>query len=111
MGCSSFNDKYQECGFLIEELKLIIKQSYSGKYTEKEIKALNRFKYEKEDTIREIIDKLEKESKDEFQKRKIEKLKGEFYDALDEDDNSESICNINNSSDNGENAEIQVGIT
>ena len=111
MGCSSFNDKYQECGFLIEELKLIITKSFSGNYTEKEIKALNEFKYEKEDNIRHFLEDLEKESKDEIQKRKIKRLKDEFYDVLDEDDNSEPNCYINNSSNNEENNEIQIGIS
>ena len=111
MGCSSFNDKYQECGFLIEELKLIITKSFSGNYTEKEIKALNEFKYEKEDTIRNFLEDLEKESKDEIQKRKIKRLKDEFYDVLDEDDNSGPNSYINNSSNNEENKEIQIGIS
>ena len=110
MGCSSFNDKYQECGFLIEELKLIISKSFSGNYTEKEIKCLNEFKYEKEDNIRNFIEDLEKESKDEIQKRKIKKLKDEFYDVLDEDDNSVPISYIDKSSNNEENKEIQIGI-
>ena len=110
MGCSSFNDKYQECGFLIEELKLIISKSFSGNYTEKEIKCLNEFKYEKEDNIRNFIEDLEKESKDEIQKRKIKKLKDEFYDVLDEDDNSVPISYIDKSSNNEENKEIEIGI-
>ena len=110
MGCSSFNDKYQECGFLIEELKLIITKSFSGNYTEKEIKCLNEFKYEKEDNIRNFIEDLEKESKDEIQKRKIKKLKDEFYDVLDEEDNSVPISYIDKSSNNEENKEIEIGI-
>ena len=110
MGCSSFNDKYHECDFLIEELKLIINQTNSGKYTENEVKALNEFKYEKENKIREFIDELEKESKDEFEKRKIEKLKEEFYDVIDEDDNSQPICN-NNEQKKEENNDIQIAIT
>ena len=98
MGCSSFNDKYQECGFLIEELKLIIIKTFSGNYTENEIIALNQFKYEKEDEIREFIDKLEKEAIDEIQKRKIKRLKDELYDILDEYDNSDSNYSLRDSS-------------
>ena len=108
--CSSFNDKYQECGFLIEELKLIITQSFSGKYTEDEIKALNKYKYEKEDKIRVFIEEMEKTSTDEIQKRKVTKLKKEFYDVLDEDENSDSIHNLNNSSNNENNQVIQIGL-
>ena len=111
MGCSSFNDKYQECRFLIEELKLIIIKTFSGNYTEKEITALNQFKYEKEDEIRDFIDKLEKESVDEIQKRKIKRLKDEFYDILDEYDNSDPICYINDSSYEENENEIQIGLS
>ena len=112
--CSSFNDRYQECGFLIEELKLIITQSFSGKYTENEIKALNEFKYEKEDKIRVFIEELEKTSTDEFQKRQVSKLKEIFYEVLDDDENSESIPNLNNSnnsSNNENNQVIQIGLS
>lgn len=109
--CSNFNDKYQECKLLIEELKLIIFQSFTGKYTENEIKTLNKYKYEKEDKIRDILDKLQKESTDEIEKRKIEKLKEEFYDVIDDDDNSHSICNIINSSNNEENENEEIDST
>ena len=99
MGCSNFDDKYQECEFLIDEFKLIIFQSSSNQYTENEKLALDKytinlfFKYEKEEKIRNFIDELEKNSTDEIQKRKILKLKNDFNDILDEDDNS----NVNKS--------------
>ena len=109
--CSNFDDKYQECGFLIEELKLIITQSFSGKFTENELKALNKFKFEKEDKIRTFIDELEKTSNDELQKRKIKRLKDDFYDILDEDENSNSNNLINNSYNNDNNQIIQIGIS
>ena len=109
MGCwSSFNDKYQECEFLIEELKLIITQSFSGKFTENELKGLNEFKNEKEDKIRVFIEELEKTSTDEIQKRKVTKLKEIFYDVLDDDENSEPIPNNNNSNDSSKNENNQV---
>ena len=112
MGCSSFKDKYQECDFLIEEFKLIINHTNSGKYNENELKALNKFKYEKENKIREFIDELEKESKDEIEKRKIQQLKEEFYDALDEDDNTQHIYNNNNNNslNKEEKSALQEGI-
>ena len=88
MGCSNFSDKYQECEFLIDEFKLIISQSHSNQYTENEKLALDKYKYEKEEKIRNFIDELEKSSTDELQKRKISKLKDDFNDILDEDDNS-----------------------
>ena len=93
MGCSNFDDKYQECEFLIDEFKLIIFQSSSNQYTENEKLALDKYKYEKEEKIRNFIDELEKNSTDEIQKRKILKLKNDFNDILDEDDNS----NVNKS--------------
>ncbi len=88
MGCSNFSDKYQECEFLIDEFKLIISQSHLNQYTENEKLALDKYKYEKEEKIRNFIDELEKSSTDELQKRKISKLKDDFNDILDEDDNS-----------------------
>ena len=88
MGCSNFDDKYQECEFLIDEFKLIIFQSSSNQYTENEKLALDKYKYEKEEKIRIFIDELEKSSTDEIQKRKILKLKNDFNDILDEDDDS-----------------------
>ena len=88
MGCSSFDDRYQECEFLIDEFKLIIFQSSSNKYTENEKIALDKYKYEKEEKIRIFIDELEKNSTDELQKRRILKLKNDFNDILDEDDDS-----------------------
>ena len=93
MGCSNFDDKYQECEFLIDEFKLIIFQSSSNQYTENEKLALDKYKYEKEEKIRNFIDELEKNSTDEIQKRKILKLKNDFNDILDADDNS----NVNKS--------------
>ena len=93
MGCSNFSDKYQECEFLIDEFKLIISQSHSNQYTENEKLALDKYKYEKEEKIRNFIDELEKSSTDELQKRKILKLKNDFNDILDEDDNSEEVLN------------------
>ena len=84
--CSSFEDQFQECGFLIEEFKLIVTKLSSKQYTENEIKALNTFKCEKEEQIREIIEEFEKSLTDEIQRRKIAKLKEEFYDVLDEDE-------------------------
>ena len=93
MGCSNFDDKYQECEFLIDEFKLIIVQSSSNQYTKNEKLALDKYKYEKEEKIRNFIDELEKNSTDEIQKRKILKLKNDFNDILDEDDNS----NVNKS--------------
>ena len=93
MGCSNFIDKYHECQLLIDEFKLIIFQSSSNKYTDKEKEALDKFKYEKEEKIRICIDELEKTSNDEIQKRKITKLKNDFNDVLDEDDNSVKIEN------------------
>ena len=103
--CSNFNDKFQQCSFIIEELKLIITQILSGKYTENEIKALNQYKYEKEDKIRVFIEELEKTNTDEIEKRKVKKLKEIFYEVLDSDNNSGSIHYINNSS-NKENIEV-----
>ena len=97
MGCSNFDDKYQECEFLIDEFKLIIVQSSSNQYTENEKLALDKYKYEKEEKIRNFIDELEKNSTDEIQKRKILKLKNDFNDILDEDDNS----NVNKSNTAG----------
>ena len=91
MGCSSFDDRYQECEFLIDEFKLIIFQSSSNKYTENEKIALDKYKYEKEEKIRIFIDELEKNSTDELQKRRILKLKNDFNDILDEDDDSHNI--------------------
>ena len=88
MGCSNFSDKYQECEFLIDEFKLIISQSHSNQFTENERLALDKYKYEKEEKIRNFLDELEKSSTDELQKRKVSKLKDEFNDILDEDDNS-----------------------
>ena len=88
MGCSNFDDKYQECEFMIDEFKLIIFQSSSNQYTENEKLALDKYKYEKEEKIRIFIDELEKSSTDETQKRKILKLKNDFNDILDEDDDS-----------------------
>ena len=88
MGCSSFDDRYQECEFLIDEFKLIIFQSSSNKYTENEKIALDKYKYEKEEKIRIFIKKKKKNSTDELQKRRILKLKNDFNDILDEDDDS-----------------------
>ena len=93
MGCSNFDDRYQECEFLIDEFKLIIYQGSSNQYTKNEKLALNKYKYEKEEIIRNFIDELEKSSTDELQKRKILKLKNDFNDILDEDDNSEEVLN------------------
>ena len=89
MGCSNFDDRYQECEFLIDEFKLIIFQSSSNQYTENEKIALDKYKFEKEEKIRIFIDELEKSSTDEFQKRRILKLKNDFNDILDEDDDSD----------------------
>ena len=89
MGCSNFDDRYQECEFLIDEFKLIIFQSSTNQYTENEKIALDKYKYEKEEKIRIFIDELEKSSTDEFQKRRILKLKNDFNDILDEDGNSD----------------------
>ena len=111
MGCSNFNDKYEECRFLIEELKIIIIKSFSGDYTENEIIVLNKFKNEKESELRDFIDKLEKESIDEIQKRKIKKLKDELYDILDEYDNSDPNCYLNDSSYEDNKNEIKIGIS
>ena len=83
--CSSFNDKYQECEFLIEELKLIIYQSSSNNYTENEQKAIAKFKFEKKDKILVFIDELEKTITDEIQKRKVIKLKNDFNEIIDDD--------------------------
>ena len=83
--CSSFNDKYQECEFLIEELKLIILQSSSNNYTENEQKAIAKFKIEKKDKILVFIDKLEKNITDEIQKRKVIKLKNDFNEIIEDD--------------------------
>ena len=89
MGCSNFDDRYQECEFLIDEFKLIIFQSSSNQYTENEKIALDKYKFEKEEKIRIFIEQLEKSSTDEFQKRRILKLKNDFNDILDEDDDSD----------------------
>ena len=43
MGCSNFDDRYQECEFLIDEFKLIIFQSSSNQYTENEKIALDKY--------------------------------------------------------------------
>ena len=83
--CSSFNDKYQECEFLIEELKLIIYQSSSNNYNENEQKAIAKFKFEKKDKILVFIDELEKTITDEIQKRKVIKLKNDFNEIIDDD--------------------------
>ena len=88
MGCSNFDDRYQECEFLIDEFKLIIFQSSTNQYTKNEKMALDKYKYEKEEKIRIFIDELEKSSTDEYQKRRILKLKNDFNDILDEDDDS-----------------------
>ena len=93
MGCSNFDDRYQECEFLIDEFKLIIYQGSSNQYTKNEKLALDKYKYEIEEIIRNFIDELEKSSTDELQKRKILKLKNDFNDILDEDDNSEEVLN------------------
>ena len=93
MGCSNFDDRYQECEFLIDEFKLIIYQGSSNQYTKNEKLALDKYKYEKEEIIRNFIDELEKSSTDELHKRKILKLKNDFNDILDEDDNSEEVLN------------------
>ena len=91
MGCSNFDDRYQECEFLIDEFKLIIYQGSSNQYTKNEKLALDKYKYEKEEKIRIFIDELEKNSTDEFQKRRILKLKNDFNDILDEDDDSHNL--------------------
>ena len=70
---------------------MIIFQSSSNQYTEKEKIALDKYKYEKEEKIRIFIDELEKNSTDEFQKRRVLKLKNDFNDILDEDDDSHII--------------------
>ena len=88
--CSTFNDKYQECEFLIEEFKLIILQESSNNYTENEQKALNKFKAEKKDQIKVFIEELIKNSIDEMQKRKIFKLKNVFNEIIIEEGDSES---------------------
>ena len=59
MGCSNFDDRYQECEFLIDEFKLIIYQGSSNQYTKNEKLALDKYKYEKEEIIRNFIDELE----------------------------------------------------
>ena len=95
MGCySNFDDKYLECEFLIDELKLIILQKSSYNYTENERKALDKFKSEKEEAIRTLIDKLEKNLTDEIQKRKILKLKNSYNKILNEDEEYQSSNNI-----------------
>ena len=94
MGCSSFNDKYQECEFLIEELELIILQSSSNNYTENEQKAIDKLKFEKKYIIQAFIDKLEKSVTDEIQKRKVQKFKNDLKE-IDEEDNYESNSDIN----------------
>ena len=88
--CSNFNDKYQECEFLIDELKLIILQSSSNKYTENEREALNKFKYEKEEKIRNYLEELEKKQTDEIQNRKMQKLKNDFSEILEEDEDEKN---------------------
>ena len=70
---------------------MIIFQSSSNQYTENEKIALDKYKYEKEEKIRIFIDELEKNSTDEFQQRRILKLKNDFNDILDEDDDSHNI--------------------
>ena len=62
-----------------------------GYDTKNEKLALDKYKYEKEEKIRIFIDELEKNSTDEFQKRRILKLKNDFNDILDEDDDSHNI--------------------
>ena len=94
--CTSFNDKYQECEFLIEEFKLIILQESSRKFTENEQKALDKFINEKEEKIRIFIDELEKNSIDEIQKRKVLKLKNDLNEILENVENSESNNNNSN---------------
>lgn len=93
MGCSTFNDKFQECEFLIEELKLIIVHSSINNYTENEKKAIDNLKFEKKDKIIIFIEELEKSSTDEIEKRKVLKLKNDFINIID-DDVSESNNNI-----------------
>ena len=88
--CSNFNDKYLECEFLIEEYKLIVIQLSINNYTEKELKAIQIFKNEKEHKITAFINELEKNSIDELQKRKIIKLKNDFNEIINEEDISES---------------------
>ena len=51
--------------------------------------SLDKYIFEKEEKIRIFIDQLEKSSTDEFQKRRILKLKNDFNDILDEDDDSD----------------------
>ena len=92
--CSNFDDKYLECEFLIDELKLIILQKSSYNYTENDRKALDKFKSEKEEAIRTLIDKLEKNLTDEIQKRKILKLKNSFNKILNEDEEYQPSNNI-----------------
>ena len=94
MGCSSFNDKYQECEFLIEELKLIILHISSNNYTENEQKEISKYKIEKKDKILIFIDELEKTTTDEFQKRKVIKLKNDFNEIIDDEDISKSNDDI-----------------
>ena len=64
--CSNFNDKYIECQFLIEELKLIIIQLSLNNYTENELKILKKIEKEKENKITIFINELEKNSIDEI---------------------------------------------
>ena len=94
MGCSSFNDKYQECEFLIEELKLIILHLSSNIYTENEQKAIAKFKIEKKNKILAFIDELEKTTTDEIQKRKVIKLKNDFNEIKDDEHISKSNDDI-----------------
>ena len=92
--CSTFNDKFQECEFLIEEYKFIIFQTSSNNYTENEQKALDKFIIEKKDKIKIYLDELEMNIIDEIQKRKILKLKNDFNEILYEEENSVSKNSI-----------------
>ena len=92
--CSTFNDKLQECEFLIEEFKLIMLQTSSNNYKENEQKALEKFKIEKKDKIKIFIDELEKNIIDEIQKRKILKLRKDFNEVIYEEENSNSNNSI-----------------
>ncbi len=88
MGCdSNFGDKYEECGFLLDEYKLIISQCSTQTYTDEEQKALNIFKEDKKKDIQKLIKKIEGDVTNFNQSKKLDELKTQFQELLEEESN------------------------
>lgn len=96
MGCNiGFGDKYEECGFLLDEYKLFLSQMSVQTYTEKEQKALDLYKEEKKEKIAEILSSLENYLENNLQQKKYKELKETFQRLVEEE--SKIIYNDGNS--------------